>query len=264
MNFNHYPFLKWLKDGQINNDAFNHADSMRPNELGLQMINELWKTISDNDPEIFYVTKAFQDAIEKAEPKLEQVLESDKSAGVIFKRPRIIITESYFFIRATSDSTEGKVMTFFVGECKRNLLYVAAKFKLDAEFNMYEIIFNWSLFSPNGTLSESSKPHMAKFIQNIMLYDTFMKYCDIETKTLLPKSYIIGIQCKYGNGTSFPIQILDSKWFTNLVKSDAFKVSGHFRLQPCGQAFKDKKLIWISDYMKDGYTAPAKVLKETI
>lgn len=96
----------------------------------------------------------------------------------------------------------------------------------------------------------------------LFLIQNFIKYAEIETKFLSPKSKSKDIKCKYINETKSNIEILDSKWFTTLVKSDAFKVSGHFRLQPCGFEMKERKLIWISDFIKTGYTAPARKIKE--
>jgi len=56
---------------------------------------------------------------------------------------------------------------------------------------------------------------------------------------------------------------LDSKWFTTLVKSDAFHVRGHFRLQPKKKDGEwTKELIWINDFQKEGYTAPARRLQQ--
>jgi hypothetical protein len=49
-------------------------------------------------------------------------------------------------------------------------------------------------------------------------------------------------------------------WYTTLVKSDSFKVRGHFRLQPFGSTKAQRKLIWINEFMKNGYTREAKKL----
>lgn len=92
----------------------------------------------------------------------------------------------------------------------------------------------------------------------------FTKYAKVETKMLPAKQKIKGINCKYINETNLNIKYLDSKWFTNLVKSDAFKVRGHFRLQPKKKNGEwTKELIWINDFQKTGYTAPARKLSNT-
>jgi hypothetical protein len=111
-------------------------------------------------------------------------------------------------------------------------------------------------------------PEIRNFIHSqmasIIAISLFKKYADVETKHLLPGQRSKEILCKYINQTKLPITFLDSKWFTTLVKSDGFKVRGHFRLQPCGENMKDRKLIWINDFEKSGYTAPARKLKEEI
>ena len=86
----------------------------------------------------------------------------------------------------------------------------------------------------------------------------FKKYAEIETKHLAPKTKLKEVGCKYSNDTDHNLLFLNSTWFTNLVKSDAFKVRGHFRLQPCGPKHEDRKLIWINEFKKDGYKAPAR------
>lgn len=96
---------------------------------------------------------------------------------------------------------------------------------------------------------------------NCMLITLFIKYADIETKLLLPGNKESGIKCNYKNDTRSKITFMDSKWFTTLVKSDAFKVRGHFRLQPKKkQGLWTKELIWINEFAKEGYTAPARKL----
>lgn len=100
-------------------------------------------------------------------------------------------------------------------------------------------------------------------ISDYFIYLLFMKYAEVETKTIEPGKKDNLFNCKYINDTEVKITILNSTWFTNLIKSDSFKVRGHFRLQPCGEGMKDRKLIWINDFVKDGYTAPARKLSHT-
>jgi hypothetical protein len=101
-------------------------------------------------------------------------------------------------------------------------------------------------------------------IADILTMILFFKYCDVETKVVESNKKTNHIGTKYVNETKSNIEIIDSTWFTTLVKSDGFHVRGHFRFQPCGQGLKDRKLIWVSDYDKDGYTREAKVLKQAV
>jgi hypothetical protein len=96
------------------------------------------------------------------------------------------------------------------------------------------------------------------YYQLVILFELFRKYAKVETRILQPKSKAELFKCKYHNDNDYSIEIMDSTWFTTLVKSDEFKVRGHFRLQPCGQAFAERKLVWIKDFTKEGYTRKAK------
>lgn len=107
---------------------------------------------------------------------------------------------------------------------------------------------------------ESLKDIIASYRGDALFMINFLRYAQVETKFLPAGQMTKFVDCKYRNDTKSNITILNSTWFTNLVKSDAFKVRGHFRLQPCGEGHKDRKLIWINDFQKEGYTAPARKL----
>jgi hypothetical protein len=94
----------------------------------------------------------------------------------------------------------------------------------------------------------------------LILFELFKQYAEIENVNLPPKKVKRICQNKYHNDTPFNISHLDSKWFTNLVQSNEFGVRGHFRLQPYGTERHQKKLIWINDFIKHGYTSKARIL----
>lgn len=87
----------------------------------------------------------------------------------------------------------------------------------------------------------------------------FLRYCDVETKILAPKEkHKDAFSVKYFNETKSKIEILDSTWFTNIIRTEGFGVSGHLRLQPYGPGMTKKKFIYIKAYEKEGYTITAK------
>jgi hypothetical protein len=90
----------------------------------------------------------------------------------------------------------------------------------------------------------------------------FKKYCEIETKVIPATKKEKNVGVKYLNATQRNITVIDSTWFTTLVKSDGFKVRGHFRFQPYGPGNSLRKLIWIQDFEKDGYMRTAKALTQ--
>lgn len=86
----------------------------------------------------------------------------------------------------------------------------------------------------------------------------FFKYVECETVDAKPNSRTKADGFKCVNQTSTGVEVVDSRWFKTIVRSDGFKVRGHFRLQVCGEGRSDRKLIWISDFSKEGYTSKAK------
>lgn len=86
----------------------------------------------------------------------------------------------------------------------------------------------------------------------------FLEYADVEIKHVNSNARTKDFSCKYVNETKLKLQFYDSKYFTSIVKSDSFNVRGHWRLQPYGEGLKGRKMIWIKDFVKDGYTAPAR------
>lgn len=50
-----------------------------------------------------------------------------------------------------------------------------------------------------------------------------------------------------------PVTIVTSKWKITVIHNEDFAVSGHFRLQPCGEGLTKKRMIWIDPFTKHGY-----------
>lgn len=59
------------------------------------------------------------------------------------------------------------------------------------------------------------------------------------------------------NDTSFPITIVNSNWNVTSIRNEGFNVSGHFRLQPCGEKRSETKMIFIEPFKKHGYIRKA-------
>lgn len=96
----------------------------------------------------------------------------------------------------------------------------------------------------------------------ILSAELFINFAEVETKVMKPNTQIWDdrmVNAIYNNKTRGNITVIDSTWYTNLVSSGAFKVRGHFRLQPCGHGRTQRKLTWINDFQKEGYTRKAKI-----
>lgn len=95
--------------------------------------------------------------------------------------------------------------------------------------------------------------------------ELFINFAEVETKTMKPNTQIWDermVNALYNNRTNKDITVIDSKWYTELISSGAFNVRGHWRMQPCGPGMKNKKLIWINEFQKEGYHRKAKIEEE--
>lgn len=97
----------------------------------------------------------------------------------------------------------------------------------------------------------------------LIIIEMFKKFAAVETKLIQPGQRVRALYDNHVNDTKLPILHLDSKWFTTIVKSEGFNVRGHFRLQPYGEGLKERKLIWVEEFKKTGYTSPARKLTNT-
>jgi hypothetical protein len=226
--------------------------------VGLSVINEFPKVAHLFKERIQYISDPFYAAYNKSVSKLAGVLDSEPidQSGTFISRSSPGETNTIFYSITSEGQKENfklnAIIFFFSKEAKKDKPTLAIIVQKNAKgFKS----FLSELAAKNG-LDEMS------VIADVFSLILFLKYCDLETKEVKGNSRATHIGTKYVNETKNNIQILDSTWFTTLVRSDGFHVRGHFRFQPCGQGMKDRKLIWISDYDKEGYTRQAKVLSQ--
>ena len=66
------------------------------------------------------------------------------------------------------------------------------------------------------------------------------------------------ISDKYVNETPVRVEVLDSTWYTNIIRTEGFDVSGFFRLQRVGSGRCDQKLVYVHPFRKHGYKRQAR------
>jgi len=209
---------------------------------------------------IQYVCEPFYDALQKSRAKLVDVLAEEE------------IDQAGTFIMPLSG---GGTSTIFY---KVKTSVIQGEWKIDCvilQFNKTKqmpepYLIGYVNNSPEGN-GVYINSHGARegnssglIITEVLSLILFTKYCDLETKVVPAGKKQVHSGEKYLNETANPIEILDSTWFTSIVRSQGFTVGGEtggfFRLQPCGPGRSEKKLIWISAFEKSGYTRKAKVL----
>lgn len=214
---------------------------------------------------IQYVSHTFLEAFNKGFPKLKELFYKEElnEGGVLITGGHTNGYTHYhtYYYAVVSVKEEDKVVAYQIifmdfskhSKATEHALDVYLTIKMDAES---DVVTTKSIIW-NGHFEQGKD--VAYWEIFIIAFCLFKKYCDIETKETSPKNRRAKVAGqKYLNETDKRITILDSTWFTNLVVSGAFGVSGHLRWQPYGPGLKQRKLIWIADYEKEGYTRKAK------
>lgn len=246
-----HPILSILGKKELDFEPLFEIDSFYRNEI-IPVQNEIKNGWSLLQPyaasDIKIITRP---ACEAMEPNVYKLRDIEPEGFVGSQKGLCLNVGAFSFVLSSFD--EGPffifkgmhLFGFRVFDFAKNEVLICSKYAKEIPEHRHltdaEIVVNWMIF--------------AKDILR------FLKYAEIETKILPPKSRSKDIRCKYVNDTDSRIEYIDSTWFTTLVKSDAFKVRGHFRLQACGEGLKDRKLIWVNEFQKDGYTAPARKLQ---
>lgn len=103
---------------------------------------------------------------------------------------------------------------------------------------------------------------VALVARHILMYYTFKYFADIQVVQSRPYKKV-----QTENNESILVEsdilvdCMSCKWITTIVRSEGFKVRGHFRLQPYKiDGEWTKRLIYINEYEKHGYTRRAQKL----
>lgn len=230
---------------------------------GSKHLRPLW------EKNIQYISKSFFEAVQKSHGKLKEILynEEVEDAGVLLTggyTNGYTHTHTIYYVVYSVRDDKGKV--FY------NVLYTDLSKHAQAKLPAMDVYISWFLKPGeqdvdikrsiwNGYIEDGRDE--AHWVLFIVFFCLFKKYCDINTKVTEPKNRRAKVgNSKYINETDKRIKILDATWFTNLVVTGAFGVSGHLRWQRYGSNNAQKKLIWIADYTKEGYTRKAKAIIE--
>lgn len=116
------------------------------------------------------------------------------------------------------------------------------------------VAFEWGLDIETGEYYAPKE--QSQLFSMIMQVLTFIELGDIEVVELKPgknngKPKKSG---KVANANKNTVFVVDSTWNQIIIRTDGFAVRGHFRLQPCGVGFIDRRLKWIDAFEKHGYT----------
>lgn len=218
---------------------------------------------------IYYASKPFSRSFNEANSKWQLVKGDlwDKigtNYGTILNLPNSNGLQVMYFI--DEGKSDGKHICCLVFFYKENLVGISLQNKTECSCFYSNIFFKgvkdhiYKEF-PNYTEYEVIN-ELDNYLHTLVVsFVNFIKYAKIETKTIDGSKSVKEFGCKYQNESRSSVTILNSSWFTNIVRSEGFKVRGHFRFQPKKKDGEwTKELIWINDFEKNGYTSPARKL----
>lgn len=230
-------------------------DSLRKAFLNSPM-REHWLT------NIQYVTVPFYEAYCKAAPKIKEMIPQTQfeEAGTLIIPWQGHVQTIFYGLLANGNKEDWQYEVMLIMFTKSRLtdefgldLFVYLPKKGDeANADKYRELM-WKGFHDQGR-------DVSWWIADLMRFMTFLKYADTETKFVNGGRKEKHLGEKYINETKYKVEILDSTYFTTISRTEGFGVRGHFRWQPWGPGMTQKKLIWISDFVKEGYTRTAKIL----
>jgi len=242
LNKNTYPAYGHLEGGEnLRIDAMivDYFDSKSFNFF-LKSIFELYNTIQKR----YYLTNTFKEAIITALPKIN---DGEKHLENIPNDCGIIFTDGGFTLYKTN-TLDYKILCY--------------GFKRDG-LTTFGYVNKENFFGGIGANIKDGKPfndtkHLAEYLNSVLTTLYFINNCEIETKVLPPKQKHKINGEKHFNESKNDILILDCKWFTDLIRDTPFTVRGHLRWQPHGEKRSKRKLIWIDEFEKSGYSVKAK------
>jgi len=265
ISYRTHPILERLHKGDIGKLPLLRTDHLFP------QIEERFKSTWNNKKNKFaknitYVTKPFAEAADKTYSKMNDLLIDMLNNGEKYEFHGTFIHAAYVFMidfkAVSSDAThpDNSIDIFVFLKEGEPLLWFSEKFGRLSGWISQEII-NGNILGRSITTKDEIEKFYHFTIFKCILFSMFKTFASVETKMLSAGKRVKDINCKYVNDTKLNILHLDSKWYTNLIKSEGFNVRGHFRLQPKKKGgVWTKELIWINGFQKSGYTAPARKL----
>lgn len=257
IDYINYPALKFIEKKYMESEVYTDGGKAiytNPYSSYTDYHKDIFNKICTNrlDKGLYYVTDSFLDAIHQKGvfEKLRDIYyEVPKGTGVYLDSLHQLFL---YEVKSNEDSKEVTIYCFY-----KNCLVGFYNVILDKAGGGLE---NKANFTSDRETGNSTSTFLL-----IAIISLFREYANVDVKHLNKKTGGTIFNCVYSNDTEKNIKVLDSTWFTTLVKSEGFKVRGHFRLQPKKHKGKwTKELIWISEFQKNGYIREAGILKQTI
>lgn len=130
--------------------------------------------------------------------------------------------------------------------------------------DQYHLISNDEIYGWGEYSDQEGRAWYGKIHDYVMSFLLFYNFTEAETHIIhgvdTGQSRRLKLNDeKFLNETKNNIEIIDITYFTKLIRTGEFGVSGHFRVQHFGPGLSEAKIIFIDNYKKSGYTRGAKI-----
>lgn len=259
ISYSNCSTLRILKEKKIDKFKLYENDLIDFQEKPRVIMEKVFEHFNFNLPcfseNIFFVSESFYEAFTKSADKLLDLytdIITNNLSDFSVKGTFILKGKVWMVNLEKKEQEDFMDVSIYIFDKNQTLLKIIIS-NIKHNFLLKE--FSWD--TVNKTENELQK---LTTVASICILNMFIKYAEIETNILMPKTKSKNINCLYNNQTDFKITQLDCTWFTNIIRSEGFKVRGHFRLQPYSDG--SKKIIWINEFQKKGYSIKAKVLRK--
>jgi len=240
------------------------------NQLGLNFTNEIRDNIFDVHSKTYFIGHE-ESFIKPYKDQFKDILSDDSNKNLLFTKTSIEVANKIKidkFKPSILKIKQEKKLTFLIDEnhfyrvmLKQNEIF-AILVKINKTDDIRKDYLSYDSFKimpltdivvyPQNQDDYLNDKYFSEFLKLLI----FTEYSDLQEVTMMPnQTFGTRKQGKYVNETDKKFIIVDSAWNKTIIRTGKFGVSGH----PRWQAVKDgSKLIYISEYIKDGYTRNAK------
>lgn len=210
---------------------------------------------------IRYISDTFMEAYKKARPKLVDIIiekRIDETGTIITKDKGCTITH-FYSVTTRNEGTEDWGYDIFYARFVKtpNLTHLCMDVFVTEANGVRKTLFAKGY-------EKAASGGISSFETELFGLLSFLRVCEIETKVVQPGKRQRHVGHRYENETKHKIELVDSTWFTTIVRSEGFMVGdetgGFFNLYHTGPGRTIPRLKWVLPFEKHGYTRKAKVL----
>ena len=253
-NKNNYPFLQKFKNDEI--DVFSLFDDSKGGnrESVSDVFKETVKNLKDAEVTPTYYSDFVYSKIKDEQDKISSLISNvGDDTGIILlslsKDKSKTIHNTIFYTIVQDPSGGGVIFScyWFTGD----ILLFSTLIRYDKEEKRWQNTEMFPYVENNMIVLD---------VCTLVLFKQFaVEHKEFKLKSRTKQKNRNG---KYRNELYSDINVIDKTYFTSIYNFNKFSVNGHFRNQPYGKNRSKRKLIWVEEFIKKGYSRSAKIAND--